>query len=73
MVVNEGSMGVYEIRVEAHLDGLWVDWFEGMALAHQVDGTATLTGPLADQSALFGVLERVRDLGCVLISVRRLA
>jgi hypothetical protein len=62
---------VYEVRVEGHLDELWSDWFGGMALGHQEDGTP-MTGPLADQSALFGVLEKVRDLGRTLVAVQRL-
>lgn len=62
---------VYEIRVEGHLAEHWSDWFEGLEVRNGPDGEATLTGPLTDQSALFGVLARVRDLNLVLISVCR--
>ncbi|MPZ99122.1 MAG: hypothetical protein GEU80_07240 [Dehalococcoidia bacterium] len=62
----------HEIRVEGHLDVRWADWVEGMAFTHEVDGTTTLTGPLADQAALHGVLNRMRDLGVPIVSVRRL-
>jgi hypothetical protein len=61
----------YEIRVKGHLDTLWLDWFESLILTHEADGTSTLAGPLADQAALYGLLNRVRDLGLTLLSVHR--
>jgi hypothetical protein len=60
---------VYEIRVEGHLDREWSDWFEGLAVTLAEDGTTLLTGPVADQAALHGLLKKVRDLGLPLISV----
>jgi hypothetical protein len=61
----------YEIRVQGVLDGRWTAWFEGMQLVG--DGSQTIiSGPLADQAALHGVLNKLCDLGLVLISVRRL-
>ena len=61
----------YEIRVEAVLDSRWTAWFEGLAIGS--DGTLTvISGPVADQAALHGLLNRVCDLGLVLISVCRL-
>jgi hypothetical protein len=63
---------LHEIRVEGHVDERWSDWVEGLAFAHEADGTTTLTGPLADQAALHGVLNRMRDLGVPIVSVRRL-
>lgn len=64
--------GLHEIRVEGHLDERWSDWVEGLTFTHEPDGTTTLSGVLADQSALHGVLNRMRDLGVPIISVRRL-
>jgi hypothetical protein len=64
---------LHEIRVEGHLDERWSDWFEGLTLSPQSDGTTTLTGPLADQTALHGVLNRIRDLALPIVSVRRVA
>jgi hypothetical protein len=61
----------YEIRVEGVLGRQWACWFGGL----QVHGAGTQTvisGPLVDQAALHGVLTRVRDLGLVLVLVRRL-
>ena len=63
---------LHEIRVQGHLDERWSDWMEGLVFTHESDGTTTLTGPLADQSALHGVLTRIRDLALPILSVRRL-
>jgi hypothetical protein len=62
----------YEIRVRGHLSDLWKDWFENLTIENQPDGEAVLSGPIPDQAALHGVLNRVRDLGLVLVSVRQL-
>jgi hypothetical protein len=59
----------YVVRVSGHLDPHWSARFAGLALAHEPDGTTTLTGAVADQAALHGILTRVRDLGVTLISV----
>jgi hypothetical protein len=61
----------YEIRLAGHLDAHWVTWFDGLAVAQQGDGTTVIRGPVADQSALHGLLQRVRDLGLPLVSVTR--
>ena len=62
---------VYQIRVKNHLDRQWTDWFSGMSIALEEDGVTVLTGPVADQAALHGLLKKVRDLGLPLISVNR--
>jgi hypothetical protein len=61
--------GAYEIRVKGHLDSRWAAWFDGMALAHDEDGTTRIRGRVADQAALHGLLHRMRDLGLPLVSV----
>jgi hypothetical protein len=61
----------YEIRVAGVLDSRWAAWFDGLAISRQGDETV-IYGLLADQSALYGLLTKVRDLGLCLISVRRL-
>ena len=64
---------IHEIRVQGRLDDRWVDWLEGLALTRENDGTTTLTGPLADQAALHGVLNTIRDLNLPIVSVRRVS
>ena len=61
----------YEIRVEGVLDQRWTAWFEDLEIASDYDQTV-ISGPVADQAALHGLLNRVCDLGLVLVSVRRL-
>lgn len=60
---------VYQIRIKGQLDPQWRVWFEGMAIALDEDGVTLITGPVADQAALHGLLKKVRDLGLPLISV----
>jgi hypothetical protein len=62
----------YEIRVEGVLDARWSEWFEGKQISTNVDGTTTIAGPVTDQAALHGLLGKVRDLGVLLITVRRI-
>ena len=64
---------VYDICVEGHLADRWVAWFDGLTLSHERDGTTLLRGPVADQAALHGLLQKVRDLGLPLVSVTRSA
>jgi hypothetical protein len=61
--------GRYEIRVKGHLANRWAAWFDGLAIAHDSDGTTLIHGPVADQAALYGLLQKARDLGLPLISV----
>jgi len=61
----------YEIRLAGHLDAHWATWFDGLAVSHQGDGTTAISGSVADQAALHGLLQRVRDLGLPLVSVTR--
>jgi hypothetical protein len=61
----------YEIRVKGVLDGRWAAWFEGLEVSSDGEETV-ISGPVADQAALHGLLTKVRDLGLFLISVRHL-
>ena len=61
----------YEIRVEGHLNARWADWFDGLTLSQESDGTTVLSGSVVDQAALHGLLGKVRDLGLPLIAVHR--
>jgi hypothetical protein len=58
----------YEIRVAGHLPPQWKDWFEGLTITWQ-DGETLLSGPVADQAALHGLLRKVRDTGLTLVAV----
>ena len=59
----------YEIRVKGYLDARWTELFEGMNIALQ-DNVTTISGMVADQAALHGLLARVRDYGLVLVSIK---
>jgi hypothetical protein len=61
--------GRYEIRLKGHLETRWAAWFDGLSLSHGSDGTTTIHGPIIDQAALHGVLQKIRDLGLPLVSV----
>ena len=60
---------VYEIRLKGHLDARWVKWFDGLAITLDENGNTLLSGPVADQAALHGILKKVRDVGLPLLSV----
>lgn len=62
----------YEIKIQGHLDTKWFEWFYGMAITHECDGTSTLYGPLPDQIVLHSVLDRIRDMNLPLLSVRQI-
>jgi len=59
----------YAIRVDGHLDDHWASWLGDLNITRNGDGTSTLTGPIADQAQLHGVLAGLRDIGAVLIDV----
>jgi len=59
----------YEIRVQGHLDARWASWFDGLTLAQDPDGTTVMRGRVADQAALHGLIQKVRDMGLPLVSV----
>ncbi len=59
----------YRLQVDGHLDDHRSAWFDGLTLTHHSDGTTSLSGAVADQAALHGLLRGVRDLGLTLMSV----
>jgi hypothetical protein len=59
----------YRIRIKGHLGRQWADWFDGMTIMLDNNGETLLTGLVADQAALHGLLRKVRDLGLPLLSV----
>jgi hypothetical protein len=62
---------IYHIRVKGHLDPNWADWFDGLTITLEANGATLLTGPVIDQSALHGLLKKIRDLGLPLLLVQR--
>jgi hypothetical protein len=60
---------VYQIRIKGHLGQQWAEWFEGLTITLEEDGSTLLTGKVVDQAALHGILKKVRDLGMPLLSV----
>jgi hypothetical protein len=69
---HDRDASTYEIRLAGVLDARWAVRFDGLALHHGVDGTTVLSGPIADQAALHGVLQQIRDLAIPLVSVTRI-
>jgi hypothetical protein len=61
----------YEIRVKGHLHNRWTAWLDGLELSQSEDGTTLLRGRVADQAALHGVLNKLRDIGLPLVSVEQ--
>jgi hypothetical protein len=59
----------YEIRVAGHLAPRWSTWFDGLAVSTEADGTTVIRGPVVDQAALHGLLQKLRDAGIPLISL----
>ena len=66
---GQREAGRYEIRLKGHLGSRWASWFDGLSLTNEIDGTTLISGRVADQAALHGVLQKVRDLGVPLVSV----
>jgi hypothetical protein len=66
--MNEQNKMFFEIKVKEHLDNSWEELFEGMNITSNGKST-TISGFVTDQSALHGLLNKVRDWGLTLISV----
>ena len=63
----------YEIRIDGHLGSRWAAWFDELNLTTEDNGTTVISGPVVDQSALHGLLGKLRDLGVPLVSVIQLS
>ncbi len=57
------------MRIAGQLDPRWLDWFDGLEMRHLPDGSTELSGSVVDQAALYGLMNRARDLGLILLSV----
>jgi hypothetical protein len=69
---DEPQSQQYEIRISGPLGERWSAWFDGITITDEGDGTTVLRGAVVDQAALHGLLQRLRDLGLTLLSLRRL-
>ena len=61
----------YQIRVKGYLGPEWSEWFEGLTISWEKPDETLLSGQIADQAALHGILNKIRDLGLPLLSVTR--
>jgi hypothetical protein len=71
-ITDSHQAAVYQIRVQGQLGSQWTGYFEGLAITAGECGDTLITGPVADQAALYGLLKKVRDLGLPLLSVNRI-
>jgi hypothetical protein len=69
---GHGSIPQYEFRIKGHLGSRWGAWFDGLSLTVEDDGTTVIRGPVVDQAALHGVLQKLRDVGLPLVSLAQL-
>ncbi len=64
---------LYQIRIKEELDQSWSEWLGDIQIDYEIDHDGVkitnLVINLTDPPALFGVLERIRDLNLSLISV----
>jgi len=63
---------MYQIRIKGGLSPYWSDWFDGFTITAQTNNETVLVGSIADQSALHGLLAKLRDLGLPILLVKRL-
>ena len=66
---TRGEPAVYQIKVKGQLSADWRAWFDGMTITQDATGATLITGPVADQAALHGLLRKVRDLGLTLLAL----
>lgn len=60
----------YQIKVKGLLRNQWLSWFEGLSI--ESEGSFTIiTVEVLDQTALHGLIAKVRDMGLPLISIKR--
>jgi hypothetical protein len=72
MTHNTDGSTHYAIIIKGYLDLEWRDWFNDLDIIHSGDGNTSLSGMVADQAALYGILKQINNLGLTLISVNRI-
>jgi hypothetical protein len=68
-IAGQDHVRDYEVRIAGHLAARWSAWFEGLSITAEPDGTTAIRGPVVDQAALHGLIQKVRDVGIPLISL----
>jgi len=58
-----------QIRLKGQIDERWSEWLDGLEIAHTAENETVLTGLIRDQSALYGLMTKLRDLGLPLAAV----
>ena len=61
----------YQFHVRGTLDARWSVWFDQLAITYDAEGNTLLAGLVSDQAALYGLINRLRDLGLTLLAVTR--
>jgi hypothetical protein len=67
-----GGTRFVEIHIRGQIDKSWGEWLEGLEVCPAAEGMTILRGPIRDQSALYGIIARLRDLGLELLSIEHL-
>lgn len=68
---NNDEQVIYQFTVKGILDKGWSDWFDGLTIKPFSKESTLIIGPIRDQAALHGLLNKIRDLGLTLLSVKR--
>jgi len=63
----------YRIEVKGHLPDGWIELMEHMEIICEADGNTTISGPIRDQSELYGLISKLQNLGLTLISINQTA
>lgn len=69
--INESGRSGYTIHVKDHLETSWTNYFEDWSLINLDNGEVLLSIPSIDQAGLHGVLNKIRDLNLIIISVEK--
>jgi hypothetical protein len=69
--IDMDQPAIYRIRIKGHLNMSWLDWFDGLTITRLDNGETVREGPAIDQAALHGMLNHIRDLGLLLLTVDR--
>jgi hypothetical protein len=70
-MADKGSHS-FEIHVKGQLNSDWSEWLEGLDMKLLENGDMILYGPIPDQAALMGVLNKLSRLNLTLLSVKEI-